>query len=164
MTQFIFTKPRAERMILLAHECIGLQWEYTEFSLRGSIVRNKWVNPQLKRPRNTIKEDCTSAIEGLAFASALPDPSGFGYKPVGNTTSMRDHLRNIKSTDVRPGDILLYRRSDGVEHGVFVLGGFGHTADVFTFGEPPGPRLEAADYRTDFLCGLVYASPILGHR
>lgn len=159
----VLTRVRAERCLTLAHMCVGRKTFYTEGSERGSIVKRGILNPQMY---TDLKEDCSSDIIGLAFAAGLPDPGGYGYRAIGNTTSLRNTLHNINSADVLPGDLIIYRTHTErpTEHAVMVLGGKGHTSDVYSFGEPPHPVIEQADYRTDYLTGLVFLSKILGHR
>lgn len=159
----VLTVVRAERCLTLAHMCVGRRTTYSERADRGSIVRRGILNPQM---HTDLIEDCSSDIIGLAFAAGIPDPGGYSYRAVGNTTSLRENLHNINPADVLPGDILLYRTrtSRPTEHAVLVLGGKGHTSDVYSFGEPPHPIIERADYRDDYLTGLIFLSKILGHR
>lgn len=160
----VWTETRAKRFLKLAYLTVGHPWVYTEGAERGSIVRLGSLNPHLYK-HDELHEDCSSGVTGLAFAAGLPDPCGFGYARVGNTASLRAHLPNINSHDVLPGDFIEWRNAErNSEHVALVVKGKGHNATVWTFGSPPNPRLEPASYRTDYLCGLVYASPHLGFR
>lgn len=159
-----WTKVRAQRMIKLAKLTAGNAWNYTEGSRRGSIVRLDTLNPQIYK-HDELWEDCSSGVTGLAFAAGLPDPSGNEYRWVGNTGTIRNHLKQINSNDVVAGDFIEYHNTErNSEHIVLVISGKGHNATVWSFGSNPHPRIEPANYRTDYLCGLVYASPHLGLR
>lgn len=167
--KFVNTKVRAERFLTLAHECRGKGTNYSEdFGERGSIVRLKLENPQIfpkiyKGKYTKLTEDCTSDIVGLAYAAGLVDPGGTNYRTIANTTLLETNLEHCHPSDVRPGDLITYHASHS-QHGVLVLSGHGLTAEVYSFGHPPCPVIERADYRKDVYTGLIYMSRVLGFR
>lgn len=163
--EHIWSRDRAERFVKLGGLVAGHPWNYTEGSRRGSIVRGRILNPQLRKWNGKLYEDCSSTTVGLAYAAGLPDPAGLEYLQIGNTWSLANHLTHINSNEVLPGDLVIYQNPEnGSQHVVTVLKGKGHTATCVSFGSPPGPRLRSVDYRTDYLTGLIYASPHLGLR
>lgn len=156
----IWTRTRAERFIKLCDMCIGRPTTYTEGSMRGSIVRLGILNPQM---HSDLHEDCSSDTVGLAFAAGLPDPCGYDYERVGNTTSLDAHLKHCAIDDVRVGDLIRYGHHP--DHVTIVIGGKGKDADLYSFGGPPSPQLRHFQhYRNDALWGLIYASKTLGTR
>lgn len=96
-----------------------------------------------------ISEDCSTFYTKMAKWAGWPDPNGFGYDGVGNTTSLVAHGRFINLAAAQIGDGIFY--SDPAHVGGYV----GHDK-IISLGSSPGPSLTSVQYRSDFAQARSY--------
>lgn len=96
----------------------------------------KWRNRTIP-----ISCDCSEAATGLYFAAYAPDPNGFGYNGVGNTSSLVNHLPHIPKSSAKRGDIVVYTGGDNAHAVVLMQRVYPWRQDpiVFSHGSEGGP-------------------------
>lgn len=83
--------------------------------------------------------DCSATSTMLWRAAGLPDPNGRRYDGYGYTGTIRSHVPQIKLSQARPGDLIVYGPGTGA-HMVVVMQG-GSDPIVWSHGQESGPRL-----------------------
>jgi peptidoglycan hydrolase-like protein with peptidoglycan-binding domain len=61
------------------------------------------------------RSDCSQFVTSMSKSAGLPDPNGRDYKD-GWTGTLQAHLREIKRTQLQPGDLVIYFRGAGSYH------------------------------------------------
>ena len=87
-----------------------------------------------------LTTDCSGSTTICAYSAGLPDPNGRKYNGTGYTGTLRDHCKEIKRSQLRVGDIIIYGRGTGT-HVVIVYNITDTDIIVFSHGQESGPRL-----------------------
>lgn len=96
-----------------------------------------------------ISEDCSTFYTKMAKYGGWPDPNGFGYDGIGNTSSLIAHGRWIELAAAQLGDAIFYSNPAHV-------GGYVGHDRIISLGSSAGPSLTSVQYRTDFAQARSY--------
>src|SRR3954452_9525117 len=111
---------------------------YTQNLSSRMASLNQWQNHSL--PQST---DCSGALTDIFHRAGAPDPSGYGYRAIGNTGSLYSNSEHIAMDKLEPGDFIICFKGAESEHVYIVRRKLaGGDFDVFTHGEESTPKYE----------------------
>jgi hypothetical protein len=61
-----------------------------------------------------VTTDCSGSTTLFCELGGAPDPNGFHYNGLGNTSTLGAHLRHTTKAQLRPGDLVLFASPDHV--------------------------------------------------
>jgi hypothetical protein len=132
----------------LTDERLHHDWDYD--AVRPLPVPGSWHSGQ------HVKADCSFGVKLLCFWADVPDdPTGYNYKPYGNSSSIWAHLDKVSvPAHLEVGDIVVFGY-DGSDHAAMVLEA-GQDPLLWSHGHQGAPNTYRLSYdrRTKYFCKL----------
>lgn len=91
--------------------------------------------------RLPLRLDCSESTTAAYKYAGAPDPNGRDYDGIGNTQTMRSHLRHIGIDEAQIGDPIIYGTSELSTQHVCIVWTPGPDPLVFSHGQEAGPML-----------------------
>lgn len=87
--------------------------------------------------------DCSEGVTNAYRCAGLPDPNGYGYNGIGNTSTLMAHGRRVGITDLKIGDLIFY---SGPWHVAMALS----RTQAWSQGSEAAPYLIPPAYRSPY--------------
>ncbi len=98
---------------------------------------------QWKSHLTPLSTDCSGALTDVFYTAGAPDPSGLGYKYIGNTASLYGNSEHLAIADLIPGDFIICFKGNETEHVYIVVERLGGgDLKLFTHGQESTPAYE----------------------
>jgi len=91
-----------------------------------------------------LSTDCSGSLTDIFFSVGAPDPSGNGYRYVGNTASLYANAEHLPMADLWPGDFIICFKGTETEHVYIVVDRMleGRDYKLFSHGQESTPAYE----------------------